>query len=164
VIEPALAVRYADTTPGSLSLSLDDPAHPALAELRLTLHSLPVTLRLLGASHQVEIADGDVLRETVACSPRRADPLPREHIATDYRFSSITSASDAAALAARVDGLRLALEDDPHALLGHYPGIRHAVTAIRARETVDGIAWDTWHSYPQTGQIVTTATHLRRVL
>ena len=120
-----------------------------------------MTLRLLGASHQVEIADGELLRETVACSTRATDPLPAEFVSCDYSFTSTTSGPDSAALVTRVADLRRALADDPRALVGHYPGDRDAVTAIQAAERPDGIVWRTWHSYPQTGQIVTTTTRLR---
>jgi hypothetical protein len=161
VIEPALAVRYADTSPESLSLSLDDPARPALAELHLTLCARPVTLRLLGASHQVEVGGGAILRETVACSERACEPLPTQFVADDYRFTSETTQLDPTTLVTRVAELRRTLADDPRAIVGHYPGDPDAVTAVQAAETSDGIGWRTWHSYPQTGQIVTTTTRLR---
>lgn len=158
MIDPALAVRYADTTPETLVLTLDDPARPALAELRLSFRDVPVTLRLLGASHQVEV--GDVLRETVACSTGPSDPLPTQFAADAYRFTSTTTTPDTAGLVARVAELRRELADDPCALVGHYPGDPDAVTAIQVGHTPDGLMWQTWHSYPQTGQIVATTSEL----
>ncbi len=169
-MESALAIPYADTRPEMLSLSLDSPALPALAELALEVDGAVLTMKLLGASHQVEVAlpaptgfstDRSTLRETVACSPDRSAPLPSALDRSNYRFTSVTSGPDDDALITAVDQLRRTLADDPFALIGHYPGDVNAVTAIRARATGDGVEWDTWHTYPQSGHIVRTTSRCR---
>lgn len=167
-MESALATPYADTRADMLSLSLDDPDLPALAALTFTVRGASMTLKLLGASHQVEIvlptattgADR-VVRETVACSPHRSTPLPRAMERSGYTFAAHTTGPDAQALIATVDGLRRELGHDPHALMGHYPGDVNAVTAIRAVAADDGVAWQTWHTYPQSGHVVHTSSRCR---
>ena len=167
-MESALAIPYADTRADMLSLSLDDPDLPALAALTFTVHDASMTLRLLGASHQVALvlpsasAGGDrVVRETVACSPHAGGPLPRALERADYTFTANTTGPDADALVATVDRLRRELGDDPHALMGHYPGDVNAVTAIRAAAVDGGVAWQTWHTYPQSGHVVHTSSRAR---
>ena len=63
-----IATAYADTTSADLSFALGLPAQPALHVLELAAGGgLALELRLLGASHQVRLADR--VSETVACLP-----------------------------------------------------------------------------------------------
>jgi hypothetical protein len=52
------------------------------------------------------------------------------------------------------------------AVVAHFPGDPHAVTALALDLSGDGagagpITWRTWHTYPQTGEIVATTTSYR---
>jgi hypothetical protein len=140
----SLDVPYADSTAGDLSFALGLPLLPALHTLRL---SETLELRLLGASHQVVAGH---LVETVACLPGRAPHLPPAVDNLGYRFSSAVEPLDRAVTAA----LWRDLAADPRALVGVFPGDPDAVTALRA----DGRGWQTWHAYPQTGELVVTRT------
>jgi hypothetical protein len=144
-----LDTPYADTTAGDLSFALGLPELPALHVLRLP----GLELRLLGASHQVvwTTVDGERCVETVACLPGREPHLPSTMDSPGYAFAS------------GVEPLSMAprwreLAADPHALVGVFPGVPDAVTALR----VDEGGWRTWHAYPQTGELVTTRTWLGR--
>ncbi|MFC7546333.1 DUF2617 family protein [Plantactinospora sp. GCM10030261] len=154
---------YADTTAADLSLAIDGPERPALHVLTVTLPGLAtVHLRLLGASHQVvlDISGTAVRSETVACLPG-ADRLPREmhDDAGRYRFTSRVLRLDRVAFVEQVATLRDELTDDPHALVGVFPGDRDAVTALRVRPDGErAVRWQTWHAYPQTGELVQTET------
>lgn len=166
-----LDAPYEDTSAADLSLALTTPERPALHVLDLTVpqSSLAGTgglrLRLLGASHQVvlDLPDGQLI-ETVACLPGRPAELPSalDDAATGYRFAARVLRLDPAQMSVRVGALRRELADDPYALVGVFPGGPNAVTALRARvgdpATGGRISWDTWHAYPQTGELVETET------
>ncbi len=49
-----------------------------------------------------------------------------------------------------------ACEADPNALVAEFPGSPLAVTALSAASCEDGVAWETWHAYPQAGELVYT--------
>lgn len=160
----SLDTPYADTTAADLSLVLDGPEHPALHVLEITLSgAVTVRLRLLGASHQVDLWAADVTRsETVACLPGRPPALPPRLIGHDgrYRFTAEVLRLDRAELADRTGRLRADLADDPYALVGVFPGDVDAVTALLVRldEPAATVHWRTWHAYPQTGELVQTET------
>ncbi len=159
-----LDTPYADTTAADLSLSLDGPVRPALHVLTVEVAGVAVRLRLLGASHQVRIdASGAAWSETVACLPG-SPALPREVASRDgaYHFASRVFRLDRADLAERVGALRRDLADDPAALVGVFPGDSDAVTALRVRPApAPGvIGWETWHAYPQTGELVRTESRV----
>lgn len=160
-----LDAPYADTSAGDLSLALTAPEQPALHVLELTVPGPSLRLRLLGASHQVVLdLPGGQLIETVACLPGRPADLPPalDDAATGYRFAARVLRLDPARMSARVGALRRELADDPYALVGVFPGGPDAVTALRARVGAPGpggrISWETWHAYPQTGELVETET------
>lgn len=142
----SLDIPYADSTAGDLSFALGLPLLPALHVHRL---SEDLELRLLGASHQV-VAGG--LVETVACLPGRPAHLPPSVDDPGYRFTATVTRLDRAVTAA----LWRDLAGDPRALVGVFPGDPDAVTALRA----DDRGWQTWHAYPQTGELVVTRTVL----
>lgn len=157
---------YADTTAADLSLAVDGPERPALHELRLALpDGVSVRLRLLGASHQVLlVGPGTTRTETVACLPGQPPELPAEARRDDgrYRFASRVDRLPRQDLAARMAELRGTLADDPYALVGIFPGDEDAVTALRVRhdEATGRVSWQTWHAYPQTGELVETTTEV----
>ena len=48
-------------------------------------------------------------------------------------------------------------------MCGVFPGDPLAVTGVRARFRSPTVAsWRTWHSYPQTGELVVTSTRVER--
>ncbi|HEU5108011.1 MAG TPA: DUF2617 family protein [Micromonosporaceae bacterium] len=147
---------YADTTAGDLSFALGLPEQPALHVLEIPAAGL--RLRLLGASHQVVLADRCV--ETVACLPGRPPSLPAAVEDGAYRFAAAVHRLDPASMSQLVARLRERLADDPHALVGMFPGDRDAVTALRARAVPGTTRWRTWHAYPQTGELVVTRTEV----
>ena len=116
----SLDTPYADTTAADLSFALGLPAQPALHVLDLTWRGLE--LRLLGASHQVVLADSCV--ETVACLPGRPPHLPAtvDDPAAGYRFTAAVRRLAPAGLAREVAALRDRLARDPYALVGVFPG------------------------------------------
>ncbi|WP_262283531.1 DUF2617 family protein [Micromonospora sp. MA102] len=156
----ALHAPYVDTRAADLSLALGGPARPALHVRELTLPGgLRLSLRLLGASHQVVCGD---LTETVACLPGRPPHLPDAlHDETaGYRFTATVLRPAGDGLRTRVAALRADLADDPYALVGVFPGDEDAVTAlaVRPEPPAGSVAWRTWHAYPQTNELVLTET------
>ncbi|MET9201508.1 DUF2617 family protein [Gordonia sp. NPDC003585] len=162
-----LAVAFADTSAGQLGYSLTAPEQPALATSSGELGGITVSLRLLGASHQVIVDDGNQhLCETVACLPEVTSALPESFQHLDYYFASRVDAVHPDALADLVDDLHRRVADriaeGMPALIGHFPGAPHAVTAIVADDEPDAISWHTWHTYPQAGEVVLTTSRLGR--
>ncbi|GAA1482240.1 DUF2617 family protein [Gordonia sinesedis] len=162
-----LRVPFADTRADHLGFSLTTGALEPLARLDRTVGSVTVSLRLLGASHQVIVDDGlRQICETVACLPGIQAGLP--DVDDDgYRFTASTQAHDAASLRGVVADLATIV--DAHAatgqpaLLGHFPGEEDAVTAIIATVDADRVGWRTWHTYPQSGEVVITETSMTPV-
>ena len=171
-----LPVAYTDTSATALGFSLTAPPQEPLARADGEVAGLPVSLRLLGASHQVLVGQhpqrhGQLL-ETVACLPEVTSDLPSSFQESGYYFNARTETMDGEALAAAVAGI-VAEVDDHHArglpaLLGRFPGSPLALTAIVAGPGTDDpgsevlITWRTWHTYPQTGEVVMTSSSLWR--
>jgi len=156
----AIDIPYADTTAADLGFALGLAPQPALYTLDVSLGGITLQLRLLGASHQVIAGD---LSETVACLPgvRRALPSAMEG-GGGYRFEAATERLSDKDFEARVADLRALVGAADTGLLGVFPGGPLAVTAMLAEPaTGGGIGWRTWHAYPQTGELVRTATVLR---
>lgn len=145
---------YADTTAGDLSFALGLPELPALHVLAIPAAGL--ALRLLGASHQVVLADRCV--ETVACLPGQPASLPTAVSDGGYRFTASVRRLDPAGMSREVARLRAGLAGDPYALIGVFPGGPDAVTGLRAEFEAGVVGWRTWHAYPQTGELVCTRT------
>ncbi|MFY1637948.1 DUF2617 family protein [Solwaraspora sp. WMMB335] len=168
-----LDTPYADTTAADLSFALGLTEQPALHVLDLPLPEMAapagrpgdsrpasLRLRLLGASHQAvlrtPVADWV---ETVACLPGRPRDLPPAlDTGAGYRFAARVHRLGSAALADRVASLRRRLTDHPRALIGVFAGGPDAVTALHARFGAGWVGWRTWHSYPQTAELVETET------
>jgi hypothetical protein len=52
-----------------------------------------------------------------------------------------------------------ALAQRPGTLVAAFPGAPDALTAVRARPAGPrGAAWESWHLYPSSGEVVRTAT------
>ncbi|GLY22581.1 DUF2617 family protein [Micromonospora sp. NBRC 101691] len=167
----SLDAPYVDTSAADLSLALGGPELPALYVLDLDLSGgRRIRLRLLGASHQVLLGgsapDGSsgpvVLAETVACLPGRRPDLPSavHQPADGYSFTATVLRPEPGGLSSRVAALRADLADDPHALVGVFPGDPDAVTALAVvpDPASNTVRWRTWHAYPQTNELVLTNT------
>ncbi len=131
--------------------AIDAPRVRALETLSVAVGGLVVELGLLGHSHQVCVAD---LVETVACVPGVPGELPPSMAAGRYRFTASVSPLDASAaqIAERVAA-------DANGLVGVFAG--DAFTALRASADAGGARWETWHAYPQTGELVHTTGTVR---
>ncbi|WP_017595441.1 DUF2617 family protein [Nocardiopsis potens] len=169
----AVDVPFTDTRAADLSWSLEHAGLPALARTRARIAGYRVELRVLGASHQVAVAAAGtgaaLLTETVACLAdpgREARPLPesaRRELPgrLGYRFRSTVERHGADALTERVAALIAAAEAHPASVAASFPGDPAAVTALAAGSPGPGrLHWTTWHSYPQSGELVRTETHL----
>ncbi|MFI2371327.1 DUF2617 family protein [Streptomyces sp. NPDC018833] len=156
-----LSTPYLDTDAEQLSFSLGRPALDALAVRHLTVGGLEVELRLLGASHQVFAGP---VRETVACLPGVAGGLPATAVQDfddwGYHFGARVRHFAAAQFSTRVAWIRSRSGEHPGALYGIFPGSAEAVTALIVERHSTGVSWRTWHTYPQSRQIVATHTRL----
>jgi len=164
---------YVDVSAGDLSLTLGAPAWPALEILRATVGAIAIELRLLGCSHQA-LVDGGRLSETVACVPGVAGSLPQRRTDGGYDFRARVERLDGDGYAARAAAVLAAATDDPLALAGLFaaaPGTcagagpaMPAFTALAVAPLASGgaIRWTTWHGYPQSGEIVVTASSWER--
>ncbi|MFF8383930.1 DUF2617 family protein [Streptomyces kanasensis] len=162
-----LQTAYTDTRAADLAWALGREPLPALAVLDLELSGATLQLRLLGASHQVLLEEGDTrCSETVACMPGSSTPLPlgaAERIGgMEYEFAARVETLSQGAFAGRAQELLALVADHPHGLAGTFPGSPHAFTAMLAQRYDGGVRWRTWHAYPQEGQLVVTRTSVRR--
>lgn len=156
-----LEVPFADVSGAALCWALDLPPRTALATREVRLRGgLVVELRVLGASHQVLLRREDdvLLTETVACDLGTAG-MPGRGGRAGYEFTSVVRRVAAAELRAEVDALTR-LGDRPDALLATFPGTPYAVTAVALSGSGPAVAWETWHAYPQTGELVRTSARV----
>jgi len=154
---------FVDSRAADLSLVYGMPRLPAVGSQHLTLQGRALELRLLGASHQVLVGDWS---ETVACLPERVDRLPSraETVVGGLHvwFAAQTLRLDGAGLSDRVSGIIRDCATDERAIVGEFPGSPLAITAVRAWAEQDGVAWRTWHAYPQAAELVETRTVVRQ--
>ncbi|MEJ7797355.1 MAG: DUF2617 family protein [Solirubrobacteraceae bacterium] len=166
---------YVDVSAGDLSLTLGAAPAPAIEILRVMVGGYAIELRLLGCSHQALVEDAAELSETVACVPGVAGSLPRRRTDGRYSFRAQVERHRAEAYAARAAAVLASVGEDPRALAGVFaaaPGAGGAAsgaplpafTALAAHPSAsgDGIAWTTWHGYPQSGELVVTSSTLKR--
>lgn len=156
-------VPYADVRGDELRWALGLPARAPLAGRTVRLDDgREIALHVLGASHQVLVRRGrDVLlSETVACDLTGAESLPASAGTLGYCFSSAIAQLPPTTFAERVDHLVRELADDPAAIVAGFPGAPYAVTAIALSTEGPTLTWQTWHAYPQSGELVHTTTHL----
>jgi hypothetical protein len=168
---------YVDVSAGDLSLTLGAPPAPAIEILRVTAGGYELELRLLGFSHQALVEGGGALSETVACVPGSASALPQRRTDGHYDFRARVERHSRDGYAARAADVLAAAAGDPRALAGVFAAAPRgragdgaaadrpampAFTALAAHPLASGggIAWTTWHGYPQTGEIVVTASSL----
>jgi hypothetical protein len=160
-----LDVPFADVRGDTLCWTLAPVECTPLASRTVHLDAgVTVTLSVLGASHQVVVRHGDrpLLHETIACGIHDARRLPGEHTARSYHLTSQITAADPGQLAAEATALVERLSGRTDAVVAHFPGDPHAVTALALEGAGEGeITWRTWHTYPQTGEIVATTTSYR---
>jgi hypothetical protein len=156
-VKARIDTRFADSRAADLSLAYGLRPLPALGIHQVTLGGITLELRVLGASHQVVIGGWS---ETVACLPDRTGALPsrEEHVVGDYqvRFEARCDRPDD--FASTVSRIVADCEADPHSLVAEFPGSPLAVTALSARAAGDGVCWQTWHAYPQAGELVWTSS------
>lgn len=158
-----LDVPYLDAAASQLVWELGAAPQAPVAAARVELgsgHWLDV--RLLGASHQVLVRDSSgsvACSELVACRPGLPGSLPpaarHQEGGLDYGFSSAVRRLDRGALADLASELRRRAAG-PEVLAATFPGSPHAVTAVE----VTAAGWNTWHLYPQAGEVVETVTTL----
>lgn len=161
-----LDVPYADTSAAQLAFSLAAGPREPLARCDHRFGAHTISLRLLGASHQVIVDDGNhQICETVACLPELDAQLPGAVVDGRYSFTSSVRACGPEPMAAVVEDLRNRTTEHRArglpALFGRFPGQPLAVTAAMATAHGDTIAWQTWHTYPQSAEVVTTTGELR---
>ena len=169
-MEAQLRVPYRDTAADDLVWRLGDARRPALATLELEVAGGRLELRLLGSSHQVVFTSPPsrgataVVSEVVACGTgARGLPPAAERVLDGwtYEFRAVTHRLDADRFRFRVDGLIARLGTRGDAIVGRFPGSPHAITALLAEPSGTGVRWRTWHTYPQDGRLVATATTVR---
>jgi hypothetical protein len=158
-----LKTAYTDTRAAELAWALGREPLPALAVLDLDLSGARLQLRLLGASHQVLLEEGESnCSETVACMSGSSTPLPlgvaRRLGGREYEFASRVETLTRRAFAARAQELLALVADHPNGLAGTFPGSPHAFTAMLAQRIDGQVRWRTWHAYPQEGSLVVTRT------
>lgn len=154
---------FADVRGDALRWALGLPVRRALASRTVPLDGgLSVALQVLGASHQVLVCreGGVLLSETVACDLPDAAALPAHTAVPGYQFASVVDRLEPSVFASRVDALARELTEDPTAIVAAFPGNPYAVTAIALSPEPAALTWQTWHAYPQTGELVHTTTHL----
>ncbi|MDI3407845.1 DUF2617 family protein [Streptomyces cavernicola] len=160
-----LQTSYTDTRADDLAWALGREPLPALAALDLQLQDVKVQLRLLGASHQVIIEQGDSsCSETVACIAGSSTPLPlgvAKRVGDwEYEFAARVETMSSGSFAGRAQELLALVSDHPNGLAGVFPGSPHAFTALLVQRQDDQVHWRTWHAYPQEGQLVATRTRV----
>jgi len=164
-VRTLIDVPFRDAAADDLAWALErDGGPPAgLATLDVAAGPVAVRLHVLGASHAVELALPDDVRvtETVACGiagglPLASAPRDVEDHGLRYAFSAHVDVPGTDAVVALADELHATLTADRHGIVATFPGAPGAATALRARVTAGGVAWDTWHLYPERGEVVRT--------
>ena len=157
----SISAPFIDTAADELVWTLVDP----LATRTVRAAGAEVELHVLGASHQVVLRSGEgELVETVASLPGVDGGLPDSAGRSlrgvgAYRFGSTVEALSRTELSRRVDRLHREVADSTDGLLVAFPGDPLAITALRLTpDSGKPLRWRTWHSYPQSGELVTTTT------
>jgi hypothetical protein len=167
-----LDIPFRDAAAADLAWSLlhGAVAPEALAHLRAPRTGpATVDLYVLGASHAVEVAmNGVVLTEVVAYGAPDGRTLEQAPAALvrgglSYHFDSTVEHHPLDAMEGIARALQDRLEGRADALFATFPGAPGAVTALRATAVADGAGWETWHLYPERGEVVRTATSIASV-
>jgi hypothetical protein len=176
-VQALLDVPYADTRAAELAYALGLTALPALKVVDVAVGDLDLQLRILGSSHQVLVRGALELSETVAClgnghdgaGAAAARPLPtssrRELRSSGGALWSYAMVAAVEPLdSSRTEGLAGLIRDlsrAPGGVVGVFPGEPHAFTGLRATGDSGAVQWETWHAYPQAGELVRTRTTVR---
>ena len=164
-----LPVAFRDACAGDLRLHLGLPPQAALATRPVVGDGWTAELRVLGASHQVLVAQGGrtVRSETVAChlsgQGLALDAIPLEGPEpSEYEFHATVVRLSPVDFRSCVEDLTVEHADDARALCARFPGEELGVTALRFDPVAarDGtwLSWRTWHTYPRTGEVVATSS------
>ena len=158
-------MAFVDARARDLGLALDAPPQPALAALTGRHEGLLVELRVLGCSHQALLGDPTrPLSEVVSCRPADGPGMPqrldRVTPAGRYAFASSVLTLSGRELERRARRVVETVDADPLGLAAAFPGLPNAFTAMRWWPEGGCLRWETWHSYPQTGEIVHTESVL----
>lgn len=160
-------VPFRDAAASDLAWALEPDAGAPAGLAHLDVAAGPCTLRLhvLGASHAVELRlpGGARVTETVACGIAGGRALDRAPARVDdhgvsYGFVADVERPGTDAVVALATELHETLTADPHGIVAAFPGSPGAATGLRARVGTDEVAWDTWHLYPERGEVVRTRT------
>lgn len=163
-------VPFRDAAAEDLAWALERDGRPpaGLAGLDVAGGPWPLRLHVLGASHAVELSlpDGVRITETVACGLADGRALERAPQRLDahglhYAFSSTVEVPGTAGVVALAARLHRELAVDPGGLVAAFPGAPGATTGLRARVDAVGAAWETWHLYPERGEVVRTRSRAR---
>ena len=101
--------------------------------------------------------------ETVACLPDRPGTLPAHNLVDSgplrVRFRAGCLRLDRVRLAEQVRVITRRCEGHSQALVATFPGAPWAITALLVQDRgPGGVGWYSWHAYPQTAELVTTAS------
>ncbi|MGH9040327.1 MAG: DUF2617 family protein [Acidimicrobiia bacterium] len=161
-----LDTAYTDARAAALAWDLGGPLRLALATMTVPVPGGVVELRVLGGSHQVAVTlGGTSCSETVACGgtpPGLPAVSERALPGLRYRFRSRVERLAPDVLARRAEVVLHRIGDDRRGLVGMFPGSPHALTALLVRAPAGGVAWRTWHLYPQAGEVVVTTSQVQR--
>lgn len=139
---------------------MGEPAIEPAATAIVDIDGRTTELRVLLASHQVVVGDGELI-ETVACGVAGGQPLVDGQLLTNLGWSFRPHVRRLPPLRFRsiiATWLRRAMSDDP-GLVAEFADLDGAITGVYAER--DG--WTTVHTYPDGrggGTVVTTRTHL----
>lgn len=163
----AVAVPFADVSADGLRWALGLDPREALTTRTVALPGpLRAELRILGASHQliVRAEDEMVFSETVACDLPGSSRLPALADEAGYRVAGRVSTHPAADFHDRVTELEATLAQtsaaDRTLAWARFPGAPDAMTAISFTVAPGLARWETWHTYPNTSEVVHTSSTL----
>lgn len=159
----SIAAPFADSRVTDLRLAYGLERLPALGTHHVAVPGGRIELRVLGASHQIVVdLDGARWSETVACLADRDGRLPDCDEVTEgalrSRFVARCFRLPSVEFTARVRAVRRRCESRPDALVGSFRGSPLAMTALLGGGTSGRVSWQTWHAYPQTGELVETSS------
>lgn len=161
-----LSVPYIDVSAGDLTFATDAPDIEILDELVVANDAgVHLSLRLLGASHQtvMTLPTGSTMAETVAYRPGLPARLPAQHTQSKdgwaHRFSCETQVLTPEEFSEFSQRTHYRARDNPLLLIGVFGNEPDAFTALEVT-TLRPLSWHTFHTYPQYGQVVATASHL----
>ncbi len=154
---------FRDAAASDLRLALGDAPGAPLAVLPVTFGTVTLNLRVLDASHSVQLdADTTQICEVVGVLPREVgSELPRferrQLPGAIYTISSFARPYDVSAVERDVD----AVAANPYGIVAELSGEPGGVTAIVAGTGVlRTVWWRTLHAYPKAGETVETTTRV----